>query len=116
VRKDKNGREKPAAVLGYETGLSSFTILKILKQNGLRSVKPTQKSGLTEAMMEARYQFCLRYQDWTLEDWKKVIWTDETSVVLGARRGKRRVWRTSAEVYDKTCVRRRFKGYSKFMW
>ncbi len=63
VRKDKNDREKSAVVLEYETDFFSFTILKILKQNNLRSIKSTQKSELTEAMMKIHYQFCLRYQD-----------------------------------------------------
>jgi len=38
-------------------------------------------------MREARLQFALRYENWKLEDWKDVIWTDETSIVLGYWRG-----------------------------
>ena len=53
--------------------------------------KPNWKPGLTEAMREARYQFALRYKDWELEDWKNVIWTDETSMVLGHHRGGTRI-------------------------
>jgi hypothetical protein len=50
-------------------------------------VKPTKKPGLTDKMKAARLKFCQDHADWTLEDWKNVIWTDETSVVLGHRRG-----------------------------
>jgi hypothetical protein len=64
------------------------------------------KPGLTPAMREARLQFCLRHKDWTLEDWKNVIWSDETLVVLGSRRGKVRVWRKSIERHDKTVITR----------
>ena len=67
-------------------------------------------------MKEARYQFALRYKDWTVDDWKKVIWTDETSCVLGSRRGNVRVWRTPDEKYHMTCAKRRFKGYKEFMF
>ena len=67
-------------------------------------------------MMEARYQFALRYQDWTLEDWKRVIWSDETSVCLGSKRGAVRVWRTAREKYHITCTRRRYKGYKEFIF
>ncbi len=66
--------------------------------------------------MKARYHFCMRYKNWTLKNWKKIIWIDETSVILSSRRGKIRVWRTLDEVYDKICTRRRFKEFSKFMW
>ena len=36
VRKDTNGREKPAAVLAYEHNISATTILRVLKRNRLR--------------------------------------------------------------------------------
>ena len=38
-------------------------------------------------MKAARYTFCQAYKDWTLEDWKNVIWIDETSVILGHYQG-----------------------------
>lgn len=82
----------------------------------MRPRKTTKKPGLTPAMMKKRYEFCLKYEHWTIEDWKKVIWTDETSVCLGIRRGKIRVWRTPDEQYDPTVMRRRFAGYSEFMF
>lgn len=59
--------------------------------------KPSCKPGLTQEMQEARLQFALAHKDWKLEDWKNVIWTDETSVVLGHRRGGTRIWRTANE-------------------
>ena len=105
VRKDRNGREKPSAVLGYEFGCSSDTILCCMKKNRMHSVKTTKRPGLTPAMMQARFKFALRYEHWTIEDWKKVIWMDKTSVLLEARRGKVRVWRTSKETFSPTVVR-----------
>ena len=88
IRKDRDGREKTSFMLAAEQGISSTTILRILKRNNFRPCKTIKKSSLTEAMMEARYQFALRYQHWTIEDWKNMIWSDETSVILNSRRGK----------------------------
>ena len=116
VRHDRNGREKSSAVLGYEHGVSSTTILNVLRRNNFRPCKSTMKPGLDSAMKEARLQFCLRYRHWTLDDWKNVIWSDETSVVLGSRRGRRLQWRTPKEKYAQTCIRRRWKGCSEFMF
>ena len=116
VRKDRNGREKSSAMLAFDHVLSSSTILKILKKNGFRACKSTKKPGLTSIMKEARLKFCIDHQHWTLEDWKNVIWSDETSVMLNAVRGKRLQWRTSKEMNDKTCIRRRWKGRSEFMF
>ena len=93
VRKDRYGHEKTSFMLAAEQGISFTTVLRILKPNNFRSCKTTKKPSLTEAMMEARYQFALRYEDWTVKDWKNVIWSDETSVILKSWRGKVRVWR-----------------------
>ncbi len=116
MRKDRNDREKSSTYLEYETGLFFITILRIMRRNDLRACNLTQKSGLIEVMMKTRYHFCMWYKNWTLKNWKKIIWIDETSVILSSRRNKIRVWRTSHEVYDKICTRRRFKEFSKFMW
>ncbi len=67
-------------------------------------------------MRKARLRWCLLYKDWTLENWKNVIFTDETSVVLGHRRGGYRVWRKADEAYNKSVIRPRWKGYSEFMF
>jgi hypothetical protein len=86
--------------LGLQFHLSASTIKRTLKRKGYRKVKPTIKPGLTDTMKEARFQFALQYQHWTLEDWKAVIWLDETSVILGHRRGGQRVWRTAKEAHN----------------
>ena len=116
VRKDRSGREKSSEVIRYELGWSSSTVLSILKKHGLRNVKPTTKPGLNRDQQLCRLAFALEHKDWTLEDWKNVIWSDETSVILGHRRGSVRVWRTVDEAYNKTTVRNRWKGYSEFMF
>ena len=79
-------------------------------------MKPSKKPGLTPKMKTDRLEFCLRHKDWTLEDWKNVIWSDETSVVIGMRRGAVRVWRPPEEKYAPSCVRNRWKGFSDFMF
>jgi hypothetical protein len=67
-------------------------------------------------MRAARLKWCQDHAHWTLDDWKKVIWTDETSVVLNFRRGGYRVWRTAKEAFVKSNIRERWKGYSEFMF
>lgn len=116
VRSDRSGREKLSEVLAYDAGISRSSALRILHKYGLHNVKPTTKPGLTPEMKKARYEWALAHKDWTLEDWKDVIWTDETSVVLGHRRGAVRVWRIAEEVFTDTVIRRRWKGFSDFMF
>ena len=63
-----------------------------------------------------RLAWCLEREHWTLEDWKNVIFLDETSVVLGGVRGGRRVWRKKDEAFYYYCIIRRWKGKKEFMW
>ena len=45
-----------------------------------------------------------------------MIFTDETSVILGEIRGRCRVTRTKDEEWDPTCLEKAFKTYSTFMF
>jgi len=122
VCRDRYGREKTAADLAGELSqelnfdISSTTVWRCLKKLGYRKTKPTMKPGLTRRMKDERLKWCNDHKDWTLEDWKRVVWSDETSVMLGHRRGGYRVWRKVDQAYDKSCVRPRWKGYSEFMF
>jgi hypothetical protein len=80
------------------------TAHRMLRNNGFRPCKQTTKPGLTDEMKKARLAFYKAHEHWTLEDWKRVIWTDETSVILGHRRGVYRIWRRSHEAHNTTCV------------
>lgn len=121
IKLDRYAREKTCHDLSNDLKLigirlSAKTIYNILKAAGFKKTKPTRKPGLTKAMKEARLQFCLEHKDWTDEDWKNVIWSDETSVILSHRRGSYKVWRQPDERFLKSVVRPRWKGASEFMF
>jgi hypothetical protein len=118
VRANRYGREMTCAYISAVLGsvISAMTVWRILRAAGMKKTKPTRKPGLTERMRKERLEFCLRYQHWTLEDWKRVIWSDETGVILNHRRGGYRVWRTSVEKFVKSVIRERWKGYTEFQF
>jgi hypothetical protein len=121
VRHDRYGREKTAADIAGELSsdgidISASTVLRILHKAGFKKTKPTRKPGLTKKMRADRLAWCRAHQHWTLEDWKAVIWSDETAVVLLHRRGGYRIWRTSKEAFVRSAIRERWKGYSEFMF
>ncbi len=103
-------------MLGHEFSLARGTVGAAMKRIKMRKVKLTWKPGLTDDMMAKRLKFCLDHADWNLKRWKDVIWMDETSVMLGHRRGGYRVWRTPQEKYDANVVRPRYKKASDFMF
>ena len=83
----------------------------------MRTCKTTKKTELSETMMKTRLQFCFWYQHWTIEDWKNVIWSNETSVILGQQCDyKKWMWRTSLERNIKSCTRKKWADYSEFMF
>jgi len=116
VQTDISNRSKSSKILAYEANLSNSSALRILHKYGINYVKPTTKCGLTPAMKKAHLEFCLAHKDWTLEDWKNVIWSNETSVVLGQRRGSARFWHTPHKAYKRSIICNRWKGYSEFMF
>jgi hypothetical protein len=67
-------------------------------------------------MKEARLNWCKAHVDLPDEFWHNIIWTDETSVILGHRRGGYRIWRRPWERVTKSAIRPRWKGYLEFMF
>ena len=97
-------------------GISARSIHRILRKQGYKPCKPTQKPGLNKANKLKQLEWCLDHQDWTLENWKKIIWSDEISVTWGGQRGRVCVWRKSDEAYLHHCIRRRWKGFKQFIF
>jgi transposase len=121
VRRDRYGREKTCADIAGDLSqdgleISASTVWRVLRKAGYKKTKPTRKPGLTKKMKDERLAWCKEHEDWTIEDWKNVIWTDETAVVLLHRRGGYRIWRKVDEAFVKSCIRERWKGYSEFMF
>ena len=121
VQLDRYGREKSTAVLAEEiteegTATSARTVHRGLRKQGFRKTKVVRKPGLSAKMKQERLEWCLAHQHWTLEDWKNVIWSDETSVILLHRRGGYRIWRMPKEKFLRSCIRERWKGAQEFMF
>jgi hypothetical protein len=95
--------------------VSASTVYRVFIAEGYGVFKRTVKPGLKEADKQKRLDWCLEHR-WTLEQWKNVIFSDETSVVLGGAGGKRRIWRKKDETFHPHVVVRRWKGKREFMW
>ncbi|KAG1243063.1 hypothetical protein G6F68_015940 [Rhizopus microsporus] len=60
--------------------VSPSTVRTALVDAGIGAVEKVSKPLLTAKHRKARLQFAKRYQHWTIEDWRRVIWSDETKV------------------------------------
>ena len=48
------------------------TVRRHLRSIGQVAYRPVKSPYLSAKQMKTRLQWCLRYQGWTVEDWKKV--------------------------------------------
>ena len=75
-----------------DTGLtmSNTYIKKIASENGLHHWRAKKRPELTAKVAALRLAWCLARKDWTVEQWKKIMWSDECSAERG--KGKKRSW------------------------
>jgi hypothetical protein len=64
-----------------------------LKAAGLKAVAKKKKPFLSKRHRKARMDFALAHQYWTVEDWKKVVWFDETKINKFGSDGRKWVWK-----------------------
>ena len=72
-------------------GLARKSVQRVLKSQVSNKVKRT-KPSLTQKQKDARLAWYLKHQYWTLDDWKQMLFSDETSVICGHRCGADNVW------------------------
>ena len=67
-------------------------------------------------MKEAHLQFALRYEHWTIDDWKNVIWSDEMGIVLSHRKDEYKLWYLAKERVNKQAIQPQFPKATEFMF
>lgn len=98
--------------------ISSSTVRRRLHGAGIASRRPATGPRLTRQHRVARLAFARDHVNWTLEQWKRVLFTDETRVSLRGQDGRMQVWRRAGERYSQVCFSQRepFGGGSVMFW
>ena len=65
-------------ILGNQ--ISQTTLRCWWSEAGLDSCIVALKSGLHDKNIVKRLEWAMKYKDWTVEDWKCIIWSDELSI------------------------------------
>ena len=60
--------------------LSTSTVHRQLRKTGMKAVVKSKQSLLSAKHCKTCLDFAYTHKDWTLEDWKKVVWSDETKI------------------------------------
>ncbi len=71
---------------------------------GNSSRRPPRVPLLSAKNRKRRIQFTQAHQNWTIEDWKNVVWSDESRFLLRHSDGRVRIWRKENESMDPSCL------------
>lgn len=76
----------------HQITVSPDTVKRSLKSFGYACRIKKKKPRLTEKHKKARLAFAKKYESWTSDDWKNVIWSDESKFNLLTSDGKEYYW------------------------
>ena len=62
------------------------------------------KPLLIKTNVAKRLQWCMNHRDWSLEQWKSVIFSDKSSFTLFPTTGRVYFWRQPKEAFDPDCL------------
>ena len=73
---------------------------------------------LSKRHRRERLDFALAHKDWTVDDWKTVVWSDETKINRLGSDGRKWVWKKAREGLSDRLVQgtQKFGGGSLMMW
>ncbi len=84
--------------------ISEHTTHRTLKQMGNSSRRPHRVPLLSAKNRKRRIQFIQAHQNWTIEDWKNIAWSDESRFLLQHSDGRIRIWCKEHESMDPSCL------------
>jgi transposase len=77
--------------------VSAQTVRNALKENGFSSVVKKKCPLLRRCHREDRLKFAKYHENWTVEDWKRVLWSDETKINRIGSDGRVYTWKGRGE-------------------
>lgn len=98
--------------------ISRWTVRRRLKEQELTPHRAANGPKLTAAHRTARRIFAQEHYNWTLEQWRTVMFSDECRICLFGNDGRERVYRRPGERYSQCCIEERvaYGGGSVMVW
>ena len=103
VQKITTGRKESATdvqrALGNKVGTSASvsTVRRALVECGIGTFVKPKKPLLSQKNVKARLEWAKAHVDWTIDDWKLAVWSDETKIARFGSDGKRYCWKRESE-------------------
>ena len=84
----------------------------------MKAVVKKKRPLLTKRHRREKLDFALSHKDWTIDDWKKVFWLDETKINCLGSDGRQWVWKKKRGRLSDRLVEgtKKFGGESLMVW
>lgn len=93
-------REIQQSLKESHVDVSSCTVRRHIRKNGLHGRVARKKPLLRKCHKEARLKYATLHRDKPQTFWEKIMWSDETKIELFGKNYKRYVWRGINNAYD----------------
>lgn len=84
--------------------VSIVTVRRYLKKLGYEYAVKIKKQWLSPKHRQQRVAWCTQYSSWTCDDWKKVIFSDESTFYVLKRKNLCKIWRLEKEKLLSECL------------
>jgi transposase len=124
IRAVTSGRQQTAVAVAkmlkeeLHIEASPMTVRRAFREGGLGSIEKKPKPMLSAKNIKARLDFANLHKDWTVEDWKRIIWSDETKINRFCSDGRAWAWISDGQKLQPYHVKQTVKhgGGSLMVW
>jgi len=115
VTRDAESRRTPVENITkkLDKDVSTRTVQRAMRKIGISCHPAALKPFVSKVNAKKRIDWCKEHLSWTIEDWSKVVWTDECSIEVQRSSKHTIVWRRSGERLKTDCLQPSFKSGRK---
>jgi hypothetical protein len=94
------------------------TVMNVLREADLGSTEKVSKLALSAKNVKKRLEFAKMHKDWTVRDWEKVVFSDETKINRLCSDGIKWCWIREKKIFPIHAVKQTVKhgGGSLMLW
>jgi transposase len=111
-------RVRKEASAHHNIDVSESTVRRAFKESGFVARVKKKKPLLSVEHKKKRLAWAKKHNTWTIDDWKNVIWSDETGFGLVSGEGREYNWSKDGDILDDDSVipTKKFKGGKVMIW